>query len=323
MAGSDVRLSALSGSYKGLPRTSAYSQEETLLRESMARVLQPCQDAVLDTKFRTKELGMARRPSAPSEPMPANLSSDQIRDAIPKLERRLGELEGIGEIIADSYDDLISIYDKLADTLVSTFGHDTIEYKRYDPGSPSYSVPLYMGRPTPDHEKQEGLRDWHVRAVRQVSTALDILREKLDDFGGSPGAGAIRAYEGLELQNDIARRATPLFKNGHYAHAVEDAVKALRDLVRLRSGSDEDGDSLMTSVFGGKDPILRFNDLATESDQSEQKGFMFLFAGAVAGLRNPRAHDFIRDDPERALEFIAFVSLLAKLLDETKPKDKT
>ena len=43
---------------------------------------------------------------------------------------------------------------------------------------------------------------------------------------------------------------------------------------------------------------------------------MMMFSGAVAGLRNPRAHSFIEDDPERALEFIAFVSLLAKLLDE-------
>jgi hypothetical protein len=35
----------------------------------------------------------------------------------------------------------------------------------------------------------------------------------------------------------------------------------------------------------------------------------------MAGFRNPRAHKFIEDDPERALECIAFVSLLAKLLD--------
>lgn len=35
----------------------------------------------------------------------------------------------------------------------------------------------------------------------------------------------------------------------------------------------------------------------------------------VAGLRNLRAHGFIEDDPERELEFIAFASLLAKLLD--------
>ena len=36
-----------------------------------------------------------------------------------------------------------------------------------------------------------------------------------------------------------------------------------------------------------------------------------MFSGAVAGLRNPRATRLIKDDPERALEFIAFVSLLA------------
>jgi hypothetical protein len=35
--------------------------------------------------------------------------------------------------------------------------------------------------------------------------------------------------------------------------------------------------------------------------------------GAVVGLRNPRAHKLIQDDAERALEFIAFVSLLARL----------
>ena len=40
------------------------------------------------------------------------------------------------------------------------------------------------------------------------------------------------------------------------------------------------------------------------------------FTGAVTGLRNPRAHKIIKDDPEMALEFIAFVSLLAKLADK-------
>ncbi|HBB56943.1 TPA: hypothetical protein DEW47_02650 [Patescibacteria group bacterium] len=53
------------------------------------------------------------------------------------------------------------------------------------------------------------------------------------------------------------------------------------------------------------------------SETDEQKGFMMMFAGAVAGLRNPRAHKIIKDDPEMALEFIAFVSLLAKLVDKS------
>ncbi|TIN67697.1 MAG: TIGR02391 family protein [Mesorhizobium sp.] len=87
-------------------------------------------------------------------------------------------------------------------------------------------------------------------------------------------------------------------------------------MVRLRSGLEFDGTTLMERAFNPSNPVLKFNALQDQSDKDEQKGFMQLFSGAVSGLRNPRAHGFINDDAERALEFIAFVSLLAKLLDE-------
>jgi uncharacterized protein (TIGR02391 family) len=95
-------------------------------------------------------------------------------------------------------------------------------------------------------------------------------------------------------------------------------VKALNGLVRLRSGLEIDGRPLMQKAFSPNSPTLKFNDLGEQSDRDEQLGFMDMFCGAVSGLRNPRAHGFINDDPERALEFIAFVSLLAKLLGEAK-----
>ena len=79
-----------------------------------------------------------------------------------------------------------------------------------------------------------------------------------------------------------------------------------------------DGTPLMQKVFSPNAPILSFNSLADQSDRDEQLSFTMMFSGAVAGLRNPRAHKLIKDDPERALEFIAFVSLLAKLLDGAK-----
>ena len=72
----------------------------------------------------------------------------------------------------------------------------------------------------------------------------------------------------------------------------------------------------METVFSANNPVIKFNALADQSDRDEQKGFMWLFSGAVMGLRNPRAHKFVQDDPERALEFIAFISLLAKLVDD-------
>ena len=67
-----------------------------------------------------------------------------------------------------------------------------------------------------------------------------------------------------------------------------------------------------------KSSVLRFADTVRESGASEQQGMMFLYAGAMLALRNPRAHEIIEDDPEKALEYIAFLSLLAKSLDKTK-----
>jgi uncharacterized protein (TIGR02391 family) len=153
------------------------------------------------------------------------------------------------------------------------------------------------------------------RARQIVGAAIERLRERQADEDVEDGGAVLRAYEGLDLHPEIARAASDLYRDGHYSNAIRDAVIALNDLVRMRSGEAKDGAPLMEFVFNPTNPILRFNDLADESDRNEQIGFMKMFSGAVAGLRNPRAHKLIDDDPERALEFIAFVSLLAKLVE--------
>lgn len=57
----------------------------------------------------------------------------------------------------------------------------------------------------------------------------------------------------------------------------------------------------MTLVFSPNDPLLRINSGRSQSDQSEQRGHMFLCQGAVSAWRNPRAHTLIDDSPARAL----------------------
>ena len=156
-----------------------------------------------------------------------------------------------------------------------------------------------------------------------MTGSIDAIKsgflEELEDAGRTSTGKTLKAYEGLELHPAIERAAGQLFRDGHYANAIEDAVKALNALVRLNSSiDDKDGSSLMEAVFSPKNPILKFNNLADQSDMDEQRGFMMMFSGAVAGLRNPRAHKIIKDDPEKAIDFIAFISLLAKLADEAK-----
>jgi uncharacterized protein (TIGR02391 family) len=115
--------------------------------------------------------------------------------------------------------------------------------------------------------------------------------------------------------------------SGHYADAVEAAVKALNECVRERSGSTEDGDSLMTSVFSEKKPKLRVNRMRTDSDRSEQRGHMMMCQGVVAAWRNPRAHSSqFEDSPEKTLMMLEHIQHLIEVTNRatrTRAKRKT
>jgi uncharacterized protein (TIGR02391 family) len=206
-------------------------------------------------------------------------------------------------------------------SLAESFGEGTPAYDRYRVARTLDTAGFNMAHRTPPAEIIAGLYRGKARAVALLEQAIRSLEEKLADMGevpDDPKAKVLRAYQGLDLHPEVARAASQLYKDAHYANAVEDSVKALNGLVRLRSGLDIDGVLLMQKAFSPNGPVLKFNELSNQSDRDEQFGFMNMFSGAVSGLRNPRAHGFIRDDAERALEFIAFVSLLAKLLDGAK-----
>lgn len=264
---------------------------------------------------------MAKKSHSP-EPISANLSLQQMELAIPKLDRRIADLENFDVAsVEERSDPRIGALSKLLDSLlVAIFGAGTVEYKRYQWSITHLdTASVNMMYRTPIEEVRQGLRRGLATARENLVTIRNGFLEELQDAGRTTVGKTLKAYEGLELHPYIERAAGPLFRDGHYANAVEDAVKALNALVRLNSGvDDKDGTPLMEFVFSSKNPILKFNGLSDESDINEQKGFMMLFSGAVAGLRNPRAHKIIKDDAEMALEFIAFVSLLAKMADTAK-----
>lgn len=163
---------------------------------------------------------------------------------------------------------------------------------------------------------RQGCAEGIERTIGKLRTLIELFDEELGGASEDPTSRARRAFGDLALQSDVARATTQLFEDGHYANAVEDACKVLDALVRMRSGRDDlSGTELMQAVFSPKNPVLKFSDLATDSEKSEQQGMMFLYAGAMLALRNPRAHGLVRDDPETAVEYIGLVSLLAKALD--------
>lgn len=264
---------------------------------------------------------MARSKNPPG-PRQAELSSDQMRRVIPTLERRIAELEAIDiDTVQERGDPRFdALQQKYDTTLADIFEVGTIDYARYAIGSFD-TASINMLYDTPLHEIRDGYRRGIDDGLSNLRTIIDLFQEKIDGVGESREQRATRVFADLDLHPEIERASAQLYRDGHYANAIEDACKLLDAMVKMRSGiHDLSGTDLMQNVFSRNNPVLRFNSLESESDKSEQQGMMFLYAGAMLAFRNPRAHNIIEDDPLKAMEYIGFLSLLANELDRaSKP----
>ena len=128
--------------------------------------------------------------------------------------------------------------------------------------------------------------------------------------------GPMRQFDDLVTDPDLRAACRSLYDGGHYARAVEEAFKFLNNAVKGRSGDPaRDGFQLMLNTFSETQPVLRLNRLRTISERDEQKGYGFIFAGAMQGIRNPRAHEHeLRDEPDAALEMLVMANHLTRML---------
>lgn len=118
------------------------------------------------------------------------------------------------------------------------------------------------------------------------------------------------------LHEAVIRSSSDLFADGHYEAAVSEAFKSIEVRVRDLAGSTQSGVKLMGEAFGGAKPRVSVATAACQSGKDEQEGFGALFRGSMLGVRNPRAHDLFRtQDPQQALEYLGFASLLHRQLD--------
>jgi len=122
------------------------------------------------------------------------------------------------------------------------------------------------------------------------------------------------------IHESIIRVSKDKFEDGYYADAAESAFKEVnkrvKEIVRKKTGEELDGASLMYKALSERNPIVVLDDLSSETGRSIQKGYMQIFAGAMTGIRNPKAHENITISRERATHFIFLASLLMSKLDE-------
>ena len=72
-------------------------------------------------------------------------------------------------------------------------------------------------------------------------------------------------FDKLITDVQIRQVSEALFRNGHYACAVEEAFKCLNNVVKDKSGkASVDGAGLMRTVLSANSPILKLNSLQTQ-----------------------------------------------------------
>jgi len=99
--------------------------------------------------------------------------------------------------------------------------------------------------------------------------------------------------EDLELRNvhpDVIRFCKEELLSENYFHAILEATKSIADKLREKTGLIDDGSVLADHALGGNMPMLAINSLGTESEISEQRGFLNLVKGVFGMFRNPAAH---------------------------------
>lgn len=127
----------------------------------------------------------------------------------------------------------------------------------------------------------------------------------------------VHPFDERNIHPDFPLEVKKLFDNGHFAQATFEALKYLDEEVQRISCDSDFGKSLMMRVFGGTPPKLALNPGMTASEQSEQEGYKFIFAGAMAGIRNPRGHKTgVIDDPDTCLDHLSLTSMLLRKLEE-------
>jgi uncharacterized protein (TIGR02391 family) len=233
--------------------------------------------------------------------------------------KRLARMKLIGEKLLANRPISRSQFDTWSDTTVEViqniFGANSDQISAF-----RGPMMLSVGTTEADFERLR-FNTLKERLVFLDRLVLDLDLQLYHDPDHSSRRVSRNAYDIWSMLHPTVKQiAKSRFDAGHYADAVESAFKelnaAIKELVRRKTGKELDGSALMRVAFSPKNPILILDDLSTETGRNIQQGYMEIFAGSMAGIRNPKAHGNVVIDDERAIHHLFLASLLFHKLDE-------
>lgn len=158
----------------------------------------------------------------------------------------------------------------------------------------------------------DGQAKWTTRARN-----LDEALERADRLQA--------ALRSRQVHQDVLTYCRAELLKENYFHAVFEATKSIAAKIRDLTGLTSDGADLATAAFelpkDGTPPRLAVNDLKTDTDKGEQRGFANLLVGLFGTVRNPLAHNPKLEwpiDEQDALDILTLVSLVHRKIDRSR-----
>ena len=125
---------------------------------------------------------MVKKPSS-TVPRPAKLSRDEVTKALPKLPRRVQELElfSISSLTEEGYRSTLSDYrDRIDATICDIYPPDTTEYHKYR-SLQLDNTPLMMGQGHASLQRHiPGIKTGVSHTISRLRTLIQILEEALE-----------------------------------------------------------------------------------------------------------------------------------------------
>lgn len=120
----------------------------------------------------------------------------------------------------------------------------------------------------------------------------------------------------------IEKVARKKFETGFYADAIESSLKEInstvKKIVKTKTGEELDGAKLMQKALSVQNPVIKLDDLTTESGRNVQSGFIQIFGGVMTGIRNPKAHENLETDIDEAVRLLCFCGELMDKIEKGK-----
>lgn len=158
---------------------------------------------------------------------------------------------------------------------------------------------------------------WVLDMAQRLNMGVHPLEEGRGEVSGE-FSHLYEIFDQLITREPLRSSTTTLFRDGHWARAVEQGYKTLNQVVKSKAGLELDGQALMQRSFSEKKPMLLINDLKTLSERDEQIGYQMMLSGVMVGIRNPRARDpDLIDTPLHALELLILANHLLGIVQRS------